>query len=206
MTEPVARLRIELETVMPMVWRRVDVPLSCRLSALHDIIQIAMGWTDSHLHEFAIGDRRYGVPDADDDPAAADRVYRTSSIRLKTVIDRGIGRFLYVYDFGVVWRHGVVVEETGPGEAGIDYPRFVDGARRCPPEDVGGAEGFMEFLEAALIPAHEEHRRAIEWNGEPFDPSDIDERAVRLSLEGMARQRRGALASHRSGRRRGPGK
>ena len=198
MIEPVARVRIELENVKPTVWRRVDVPLSCTLAALHDVIQIAMGWSDSHLHEFLIGDRSYGVPDPDD----AFEVYKTSSIRLKTVIERGIDRFLYVYDFGVDWRHDVIVEEVREGQADSDYPAFVDGARRCPPEDVGGAEGFMAFLEAALIPAHKEHRQTIEWNGEPFDLADIDERVVRLSLESMARRRRGALASHRSGSRR----
>ncbi len=47
MTEPVARLRIELREIGPRLWRRVDVPLSSTLLALHDIIQIAVGWTDS---------------------------------------------------------------------------------------------------------------------------------------------------------------
>lgn len=52
MIEPVARLRIELREIEPRLWRRVDVPLSSTLLALHDVIQTVVGWTDSHLFEF----------------------------------------------------------------------------------------------------------------------------------------------------------
>ena len=65
MIEPIARIRIELRSVEPHVWRRVDVPLSCTLLALHDVIQIAMGWTDSHIFELQMGDRAYGALDLD---------------------------------------------------------------------------------------------------------------------------------------------
>ncbi len=205
MIEPVARVRIELQSVRPTVWRRVDVPLSCTLAVLHDIVQIAMGWTDSHLHEFTIGERVYGMPDAGYDFDDR-RVYKDSSIRLKTVIERGVRRFHYLYDFGDHWEHDVIVEEVRDGEAGIEYPAFVEGARRCPPEDVGAARGFMSFLEAVLDPAHREHRETMEWYGKPYDPADIDERLVRLRLQTIARARRGALASHRSGRHKGVGR
>ncbi|MCY3733833.1 MAG: plasmid pRiA4b ORF-3 family protein [Chloroflexi bacterium] len=200
MTEPVARVHIKLLSVRPMVWRRVDVPLSSTLAALHDVIQIAMGWTDSHLHEFKVGERVYGMPDPGYDLDDR-RVYKDSSIRLKTVIERGFRRFHYLYDLGDHWEHEITVEEVRDGEAGIEYPTFVEGARRCPPEDVGAARGFMSFLEAALDPAHEEHRSMIEWYGKPYDPADIDERLVRMGLQTIARARRGVLASHQSGRR-----
>ena len=204
MIEAVARVRIELRSVRPIVWRRVDVPLSSTLAALHEIIQVAMGWTDSHLHEFAIGERVYGVPDPDYDFDER-KVFKASSISLKTVIERGFCRFDYLYDFGDGWEHEVTVEDAREGAADIDYPALVEGARRCPPEDVGGAPGFMSFLEAALDPAHEEHRELSEWYGKPYDPADIDEHLVRTHLENIARRRRGALASRRSGGRRGGG-
>jgi hypothetical protein len=51
-----------------------------------------------------------------------------------------------------------------------------DGARRGPPDDVGGTSGFMDFLEAVLDPTHEEHGSMLEWCGRPFDPNDIDEK------------------------------
>ena len=84
----------------------------------------------------------------------------------------------------------------------MEYPARVDGARHCPPEDVGGADGFMGFLEAVLDPAHEEHRYMVRWYGGPFDPIGFDEARARFGMENMARRRRGSLASHRSGLRR----
>ena len=200
MSERVARVRIELKGLERAVWRRVDVPVSATLAALHDIVQIAMGWTFSHLYEFDIRGRVYGEPMWEEDDELR-RLYKAKSLRLETVIARGVERFRYVYDFGDNWLHDVIVEGVRDGAAGEEFPAFVDGARRCPPEDVGGVHVFIEFLEAALDPFHEEHARMIEWYGGPFDPDDIDERRVRMLIEDMAARRRGPLASHRSGRR-----
>ena len=200
MIEPIARLRIELQEIEPTIWRRIDVPLSSTLLALHDSIQFAFRWTDSHLFEFEIGERRYGQPEYD--RYADERLYKAASIRLKTVVDRGIEQFLYVYDFGDNWRHDLLIEEIRDGEADIDYPVFVDGERRSPPEDVGGVTGFMEFLEASRNPLHEEHESVVRWYGRRFEPDDIDERQVRMSFEMAAARRRGPLMSHRSGGRR----
>ena len=96
----------------------------------------------------------------------------------------------------------MIVEEVRDGDPDMEYPAYVDGARRCPPEDVGGPDGFADFLEAILDPAHEEHRAMLDWYGGPFDPSSLDEARARLGMENMARRRRGPLASHRSGSRR----
>ena len=199
MIEPIARIRIELQEIEPTIWRRVDVPLSSTLLALHDFIQFALRWTDSHLFEFEIGDRLYGDPENDD--FGERRIYKAASIRLKSVVERGIQQFLYVYDFGDDWRHDIVIEEVRDGEPDVDYPAFVEGERRGPPEDVGGVTGFMEFLEAMLNPLHEEHEAVMRWYGRRFEPDDIDERRVRMGFEVAATRRRGPLMSHRSGGR-----
>ena len=201
MIEPVARLRIELLEIEPKVWRRVDVPLSSTLLALHDIIQVTFGWMNSHLFEFEVGDRVYGDPILDED-LFDQRVYKARSIRLKSLVERGVERFLYLYDFGDSWRHDISVESVRDGDADVDYPAFVGGARRGPPEDVGGVVGFMEFLEAALNPFHEEHQAMVRWYGKPFDPLDINEPHVRLVLSSLAARRRGPLKSHRGKARR----
>jgi hypothetical protein len=204
MIEPVARIRIELQDIVPKIWRRVDVPLSATLFALHDVIQVAMGWNDSHLFEFDIGGKVYADPQPYDDDWGR-KVYKAKGIRLQTLVGRGVERFVYVYDFGDNWRHDIVIESVNDGEADIDYPAFVDGAWRCPPDDVGSSGGFMDFLEAVLDPGHEEHRRMLEWYGGPFDPKDINEAQVRRVLSWIAYRRRGPLASHRSGARKAPG-
>ena len=92
MIEPVARIRIELRELEPRIWRRVDVPLSSTLEALHHIIQVAFRWQDYHLYEFVVGERVYGVP-SDEDAFYDRRIYKASAIRLKTVVERGVDRF-----------------------------------------------------------------------------------------------------------------
>ena len=52
-------LRVTLADIEPEIWRRFVVPSDITLDRLHDVIQIVMGWTDSHLHEFTIGGKRY---------------------------------------------------------------------------------------------------------------------------------------------------
>lgn len=64
-TALVARLKVTLSDVKPQVNRRFDVPLKIKLSRLHDVIQAAMGWTDSHLYEFRADGVDWGVPDPD---------------------------------------------------------------------------------------------------------------------------------------------
>ena len=199
MIEPIARLRIELQQIEPTIWRRIDVPLSSTLLALHDFIQFAFLWTDSHLFEFEVGGRRYGQPHYD--CFADEELYKAASIRVKTVVDRGIERFVYTYDFGDNWRHDIFVEELREGEPDVDYPAFLAGERRGPPEDVGGVTGLMGFLEAMLDPLHEEHDAVVEWYGKRFEPGDIDERRVKMYFEMAAARRRGPLMRHRSGRR-----
>ncbi len=177
------------------------MPLSTTLEALHEAIQLAMGWTFSHLWEFEIDGRSYGDPsfrEFDDEPV----IYRAGRLRLGTAVARGADRFAYVYDYGDDWRRDVIVEAVRDGDPGIEYPVLVDGDRRCPPEDVGGPDGFMDFLEAILDPGHAEHRAMLEWYGGPFDPVGFDEAPARIGLESMARRRRGPLASHGSGSRR----
>ena len=136
----------------------------------------------------------------DDEPP----IYKAKGLRLGVVISRGVDRFVYAYDYGENWRHDVIVEEVRDGDPDREYPAFVDGARRCPPEDVGGPDGFgfVDFLEAVLDPAHEQHRDMVRWYGGPFDPFGLDEERAHLCMENMVRRRRGSLASHRNGLRR----
>ena len=176
------------------------MPLSSTLEALHHVIQASFRWQDYHWYEFVVGDRIYGVP-TDDDVPSDRKTHKASAIRLKTLVERGVDRFLYVYDFGDDWRHDVIVEEVRDGDEDAEYPAFVNGARRCPPEDVGGTHGFMEFLEAVLDVTHEEHARMLEWCGGAFDPEDIDQQDIVQVLGIYAARRRGPLASHRSGKR-----
>ena len=55
-------------------------------------------------------------------------------------------------------------------------------AKACPPEDVGGVGGYMEFLQAIHDPTHDEHVAMWEWGGGPFDPTGFDRNATNAAL------------------------
>ncbi|WP_174280089.1 plasmid pRiA4b ORF-3 family protein [Sphingomonas bacterium] len=181
----IARLRISLDGIEPEIWRTVEIPVTSSLKLLHDVIQAAMGWQDDHLWRFDAGDRRYGMPD----PGWPDRtLIAASKVTLGALVERGVRQFTYTYDLGDDWRHTVAVEAVAPAAAATRYPRLVAGARRCPPEDVGGLPGFALFLDAVADPTHEDHEQLSEWHGGPFDPEDMDEPALQRAIATIARQ------------------
>ena len=108
MTSRVIQLRVALLDVTPRVWRRLRVPESITLDHLHLLIQAAMGWSDTHLHEFFIHERRYGSR-AVLGGGSGGRLYEEHGKPLCHAL--GATRsFDYLYDFGDQWQHLVVVE------------------------------------------------------------------------------------------------
>jgi hypothetical protein len=165
------QLRIELAWLKPAIWRRVVVPEMITLAKLHKVIQAAMGWTDSHLHEFEIGGSRYGIPDPDWDMDGA--VIPEKRITLATSL-AGAKSFRYTYDFGDGWEHRIKVEKSLPAETYPRTPLCTAGANACPPEDVGGPPGYVDFLEAISNPAHPEHEDMLTWCGGSFNPKTFN--------------------------------
>jgi hypothetical protein len=191
--EQIARLRISLKEIEPEIWRRVDVPLGLNLKGLHDVIQAVMGWQDYHLFEFRVGDKLYGVPAPEDDYGR--KVLHAKLAKIDTLVARGISRFDYVYDFGDDWEHLIEIETIAEGDPSTKYPRFVEGARRGPPEDVGGIPGYCNFVAAIIDPRHRDHREVLEWYGRPYDPDDIDSFDLRLRLGAIAKRRSAGKAA-----------
>jgi len=165
------QLRIELVGLKPAIWRRVVVPDTMMLAKLHHVIQAAMGLTDSHLHEFEIGGSRYGIPDPDWGMGKA--VIPEKRITL-TMSLANAQSFCYVYDFGDGWEHRIKVEKSLPLETYPRTPLCVAGANACPPEDVGGPPGYVDFLEAISDPTHPEHDDMLRWCGGRFHPTAFD--------------------------------
>lgn len=166
------QFKITLLGVTPPIWRRIQVP-DGTLDDLHEHIQTAMGWTNSHLHQFMIRGHRYGDPQLldngfEDKDALLDSTETELSVLLAKA--RKSMKFGYQYDFGDSWEHEVVFEGPIAAEPGVRYPRCVEGARACPPEDVGGVWGYADFLAAIRNPKHEEHETMLEWIGGKFDP------------------------------------
>ncbi|MDA8241843.1 MAG: plasmid pRiA4b ORF-3 family protein [Nitrospiraceae bacterium] len=171
-------LKVSLVGIKPEIWRRFVVPADITLDRLHDVIQIVMGWQDYHLHQFAIGDKRYT-----EDPESPEDGKDDGRYRLGNLLKRKGMSFEYVYDFGDDWVHQVTLEEInhalGPREEAV---RLLAGEGACPPEDVGGVGGYAEYCEAMKDKKHPRHDEYVEWRGETFNSEtvDIDERNIEL--------------------------
>jgi pRiA4b ORF-3-like protein len=167
---PIYELRIELLDVEPVVWRRIRVPGSIKLHKLHAVLLWTMGWTGGHLHEFVIGHNHFGEPDPDFDSGPP--VQRENRFTLASALGASKS-FTYLYDFGDGWEHHLTVEKILPPGPGLTSPVCLGGANACPPEDVGGPPGYVDFLQAINDPAHEEHEAMLEWCGGRFNPTEF---------------------------------
>lgn len=177
------QLHVALDEMQPTIWRRLWVTDILTLAKLDRVIQAAMGWTNSHLHEFEIAGQRYGIPDdewPDDNPPLDDR-----RSHVGTVLGDSVTQFTYTYDFGDHWQHTVRVEKhLAPNEINT-WPTCLAGQNACPPEDVGGIGGYMEFIEAIRNPSHEEHVAMWRWCRGPFDPARFDVNAANAAIRNL---------------------
>jgi hypothetical protein len=162
--------KITLLDVTNEIWRRFAVPSDIPLDRLHDIIQIIMGWGDSHLHEFTISKERYTeYPESDEDGLPCGK-YRVGDL-----VKRKGAVIQYLYDFGDSWAHELILEDSNFKGLDLPMPVFcLEGQRACPPEDVGGAGGFEEFLIAMEDPFHKAHNSFKEWYGGNFESEQFD--------------------------------
>ena len=181
MKDPILRICVTLLDVDPAIWRRIEVPANFTLEGLHDVLQIIIGWADYHLHHFQIGDLMYGELTLDDRDILDERELKLSALAID-----GERAFEYVYDYGDNWHSVVVLEAIAPASPGAVYPRLVEGARRGPPEDVGGPWGYIEFLEAIADPKHTRHAELREWIGHDFDPARFDLDEINRALAKLA--------------------
>jgi hypothetical protein len=194
--DTIARLKITLDHVTPVVLRRIEVPLALRLHRLHLAMQTAMGWTIDHRYEIRARDAGWGIPNGI--LATAIRLDMPNKIfaeamrsgalygsnndlldarraRLIDVIEHaGTKTLKYVYDSGGYWQHTIIIERLIEPVPGVAYPRLIEATGRCPPEDVGGPRGYAKSLEATADPNHERRAELHNRIGGDFDPNVVD--------------------------------
>jgi hypothetical protein len=176
--QTVLQVRITIEDVVPTVWRGLLMPGAVSLAKMHRMFQTAVGWTDSHLHAFTMGNQRYGIH-FDDYPE--DEIDENEVTVMRAVGEHR--RFSYEYDFGDSWEHTVVVDEVTTSTRGLKFAVCIDGQNACPPEDCGGVGGYAELLESLADPGHQDHDRAVQWVGDSFDPTFFDLVSVNVALQ-----------------------
>lgn len=173
---PYYELKIVLLGCKPPVWRLIQVPGDARLDWLHAALQISIGWTNSHLHQFIVGedcysDTRHHQAEFEGDP----EILEERKFTLQQIAPREQVAFGYEYDFGDSWEHEISVHKILPPDATVGtMARCLDGAGACPPEDCGGVWGYADLLKILKNRKHPEHKSMKEWLGRPFDADAFD--------------------------------
>ncbi len=180
-TTRIYQIKVTLNASKPPIWRRILVPDDINLEKFHYIIQTAMDWTNSHLHQFIVGQTYFGEPH----PNYGFEMQDERRVKLKQIVSGEGFKFRYEYDFGDSWLHNLLVEKVLEPEPGQQYPVCIKGRRACPPEDIGGVWGYDIFLQAIQNPDHPEHGMYTEWIGGEFDPTEFDLDGTNEILRGL---------------------
>jgi len=178
------QIKVTLQHTKPPIWRRLLVPTGITLRKLHVILQIAMGWTDSHLHQFIYRGQYYGQPDPE---GWGIECIPETKVKIEDLLSREKSSMIYEYDFGDGWEHKITLEKILPYTKDTAVPVCLKGLRACPPEDCGGPYGYEDMLAILKEPGHPEYADVSEWfGGGDFDPDffDIEETNGALKLHG----------------------
>jgi preprotein translocase subunit Sss1 len=170
MTKKIYQIQVALKDFSPRIWRRILVPSDLLLSDFHLIIQTAMGWEDSHLHQFIKNETFYTVRMKDDDFWDDMNNVDYKKMKISDLLIKEKDKIDYEYDFGDGWMHDITLEKILAPDDKIKYPVCLAGKMNCPPEDCGGVWGYSAILKILKKPDHEEYENYIEWLGEKFDP------------------------------------
>jgi hypothetical protein len=205
----VYELKITLQNSKPPIWRRVAVPSSISLSGLHEVIQIVMSWSNSHMHQFVIRNYRpkptkeemrglvwSGQLDKlamcmrrdrclSDPQFEIEEAEDESRVMLCELAPKLKSKLIYEYDFGDSWKHLIEVVKISPPVEGLKYPLCIAGKHACPPEDCGGIWGYYEMLEAVKNPRHERHKEFADWLSPEFDPEEFDLEEINANLSNL---------------------
>lgn len=181
--ERLFQLKVVLEGSKPSIWRRVAVRDSIKLPKLHLVLQLVMGWTNSHLHRYRVDKTYYGIPP---DPLFAwseVEELNEKKFRLVDLVNEPGETFCYEYDFGDFWNHDVKLEKMLPVPPDFKGAVCLGGSLACPLEDSGGIFGYYEKLDILANPSDPDHEEIADWVGPHFDPDYFNLEAVNRALK-----------------------
>ncbi|MDU7240350.1 plasmid pRiA4b ORF-3 family protein [Clostridium sp.] len=178
------KIKIELKDSEPLIYRRVIVPSDINFEKLHNIIQISMGWSNSYLYDFNIKEENLRVT-CDKEAISEYEFYSKlklnekndpngfikNMLKIKPKLSNEVSidfylnksnKIEYIYDLGDYWKHDVIVEEIVEDYI-YEYPRCIEAEGNCPPEDIGGIEEYIEFLEVINDKNHPDYENVALW-------------------------------------------
>ncbi len=177
-------LHVSITFSDPLIWRRIQVPGSFTLARLHEVIQLSMGWSDSHVHQFLVGKISYEPTMRSKVPREAKR-FDEHKYKLHMLEEGMRFVFTYLYDAGGGWEHEILLEEVVPPARRLDHPILLAGAMACPPESIGDIHEYNRLVAAFESSDHRKRINLYELTGRPdFDPGffDLEAAKKRVSL------------------------
>jgi hypothetical protein len=195
------RVRIVIVGSDPEIWRLIDVDSSLTLDKVHEVIQRAIGWRDSHLHAFTDIDpfeelhahamqgrepRQWHTQNSLDNDLEG---LLETEWTLGQVLTESSGPLFYEYDFGDGWTHRLELIDVIAAAVGQPLARVVEAVRHGPVEDSGGIGGYADLLDALADHTHERHYELTEWvaytfgSWQEFDPDAVDVDQINRELD-----------------------
>ena len=172
-------LHVSITFSDPLIWRRIQVPGTFTLAQLHDTIQLSMGWSDSHVHQFLVGKISYEPTMKSNVPRESKR-FDEHNYKLHTLEEGMQFVFSYIYDAGEGWEHEIHLEEVVPPTRQLKHPILLSGEMACPPEEVGDIHQYLQLITALESPDDTKQNSLYELTGRPdFDPSYFDLEAAK---------------------------
>lgn len=172
-------LHISITFSDPLIWRRIQVPGTLTLAQLHDVIQLSMGWSDSHVHQFLVGKVSYEPTIKTNAPRESKR-FDEHKYKLYTLEEGMRFMFTYLYDAGEGWEHEIDLEEVVPPTRQLKHPILLSGEMACPPETVGDIHHYLQLVTALESPDSKDHNSLYELSGRAdFDPGYFDLEAAK---------------------------
>ncbi len=177
------QLYIELQDLEPAVWRRIQVPAEMELADLHKVLQVVMGWTNSHLHQF-IKTNVFYSPRTEGDEEFWDEAMNKdyTGVTIGDLLKEKQDMIDYEYDYGDSWIHTVLLEDILEKDVYPMYPLCLGGERHCPPEDCGGVWGYVDILNVLKNIKHPEYKHYKAWLGNKFNPDKFELDDINKSL------------------------
>ncbi|OGV99380.1 MAG: hypothetical protein A2Z59_03005 [Nitrospinae bacterium RIFCSPLOWO2_02_39_17] len=180
---PIYQIKIILSGSKPPIWRRFLIESNENLYKLHQVTQVVMGWTNSHMHQYRQNKLYYGTPGKESESDFGFKTLDEKKYKINQVMDKPRTKIIYEYDFGDSWDHDLILEKTLTKDEKFNYPICLDGAMACPPEDCGGLGGYYNLLDIIKNPEHEEHEEMMEWLGGEFNPGEFDLESINKILK-----------------------
>lgn len=173
--EDIVQIKITLQDTKPVIWRRIQVKKNITFFELHNTIQIAMGWKNSHMFEFRGNGYSICLPDEMySEMSMGEEIHDVIETKLSSILKEVNQTLEYEYDFGDGWEHEILVEKFLPIDTSVRYPNCIDGGMNCPPEDCGGTHGFYYLMSVIKDKKHPEHNETIEWLDGGYNPNEFD--------------------------------